>query len=135
MGEKPTAATILSIIGGVFIVIGGLTIATVGSLISIFGSSGNFTVNNQTANPTQFGQSVATLGYIGVAMGIVTIIGGIMMYSKPTSAKTWGIIVLLLSLFSWITTLGGFFIGFLLALIGGILGITFKSSSTPTPNK
>ncbi|TMI14975.1 zinc ribbon domain-containing protein [Candidatus Bathyarchaeota archaeon] len=39
----------------------------------------------------------------------------------------WGVIIIILSLISFATSsLGGFFIGFLLGLIGGILGIVYK---------
>src|SRR5438552_13417977 len=59
------------------------------------------------------------------------VVGGFMLYSKPTNAKMWGVIVLILSIISWVTALGGFFIGFLLGLIGGILALTFKPAMAP----
>jgi hypothetical protein len=69
-------------------------------------------------------------------MGLIMIVGAFMMYSKPTSAKMWGIIVLILSILSWVTAVGGIVIGFLLGLIGGILAMVFKPSAagaTPPP--
>ncbi len=59
------------------------------------------------------------------------IVGAAMMYSNPSSAKMWGIIVLVLSILSWFTAVGGLVIGFLLGLIGGILAIVFKPSMVP----
>ncbi len=98
IGDKPTAALVLSMIGGSFVISGGAS---------------------------QLSPMLAR-GIVGVVMGIIMVIGGFMMYSKPTTVKLWGLIVLILSIGSWVTAIGGFGIGFLLGLIGGILGLTFQ---------
>ncbi len=121
MGDKPTAAMALSLIGGLFVIFGGAALAFAGSLIGSFNFTGAASASN----------TVLTLGIVGVIMGIIMVVGGFMMYSKPTSHKTWGVIVLVLSIISWVTALGGFFIGFLLGLIGGILALTFKPTMAP----
>ena len=121
MGDKPTAAMVLSLIGGLFVIFGGIFLAFVGSLISSLNITGT-----GAASSTALG-----LGIVGVIMGIIMVVGGFMMYSKPTSAKMWGVIVLILSLVSWVTAVGGFFIGFLLGLIGAILALTFKPTMAP----
>ena len=121
MGDKPTAAMVLSLIGGLFVIFGGAALAFAGSIIGSFNVTGAASASN----------TVLALGVVGVIMGIIMVIGGFMMYSKPTSAKMWGVIVLILSIISWVTAIGGFFIGFLLGLIGGILALTFKPSMTP----
>jgi hypothetical protein len=122
MGDKPTAAMVLSLIGGLFVIFGGVTLAFVGSLIGSLNVTGT-----GAASSTALG-----LGIAGVIMGIIMVVGGFMMYSKPTSAKMWGVIVLILSIISWVTALGGFFIGFLLGLIGAILALTFKPTMAPS---
>jgi len=104
--EKPTAAFVLSLIGGILVLLGGLLWAAIGAFVAIFLGS------------------VGALFGIFAIFGIIIIIGAIMMYSQPRSAKTWGIIVLILgviSLLGIVTTLGG-----LLSLIGGILAIVWK---------
>ena len=121
MGDKPTAAMVLSLIGGLFVIFGGAALAFVGSLIGSLNVTGT-----GAASSTALG-----LGIAGVIMGIIMVVGGFMMYSKPTSAKMWGVIVLILSIISWVTALGGFFIGFLLGLIGSILALTFKPTMAP----
>ena len=121
MGDKPTAAMVLSLIGGLFVIFGGAALAFVGSLIG-------------SLNVTGAGSASSTalaLGIVGVVMGLIMVVGGFMMYSKPTSTKMWGVIVLILAIISWVTAIGGFFIGFLLGLIGGILALTFKPSMAP----
>jgi Family of unknown function (DUF6114)/zinc-ribbon domain len=123
MGDKPTAAMVLSLIGGIFVILGGVFIAFVGSLVSSFGYLANGGTNGGTV--------VTAFGVVGIIMGLIMIVGGFMMYSKPTSAKMWGVIVLILSILSWVTAVGGLFIGFLLGLIGGILALTFKPLMVP----
>ncbi|HEV2121003.1 MAG TPA: zinc ribbon domain-containing protein [Candidatus Bathyarchaeia archaeon] len=121
MSDKPTAAMVLSLIGGIFVIIGGAFIAFVGSLIGSLNIAGASSASN----------TALALGVVGIIMGLIMIVGAFMMYSKPTSTKMWGVIVLILSIVSWVTAVGGLFIGFLLGLIGGILALTFKPTMAP----
>ena len=109
MGEKPTAAFVLSLIGGIFIILGGIFLAVLGAAVTFF-----------------FGGIGGIFGILGIIWGIIVIIGAVMLNSNTEQHTTWGVIVLVFSIVSWFGALGGFFIGFLLALIGGILGITWK---------
>src|SRR5947199_9181504 len=101
MGDKPTAAMVLSLIGGLFVIFGGAALAVAGSLI------GSFTVTGAASASI----TVLALGIVGVIMGSIMVVGGFMLYSKPTNAKMWGVIVLILSIISWVTALGGCFLG------------------------
>ncbi len=121
MAEKPTAAMVLSLIGGIFILLGGAFLAFAGSVIS----SLNLTGVGST------GSLVTALGVVGIILGLIIIVGGVMMYNNPQTHTMWGVVILVLSLVSWVTSIGGFVIGFLLALIGGILGIVFKPIMAP----
>src|SRR6266571_5633068 len=122
MGEKPTAAMVLSMIGGIFVLLGGAVVAFVGSVISTLDTSG-----------LGLGGGFTVLGVVGIILGLIMIVGGIMINSNPQSHTMWGVIILILSIVSWITSIGGFFIGFILGLIGGILAITFKPTSMAPP--
>jgi hypothetical protein len=109
MAEKPTAAIILSLIGGIFVLV-------VGSLVMMING----------ANTGGF-----NLGLLGVIWGILIMIGAAMLYSRPQQHKTWGIIVIILSFLSWfVLALTGIIgiAGFMLGLIGGSLGIRWKPS-------
>lgn len=123
MADKPTAAMVLSILGGIFVLLGGLFIAFIGSFVASFGYLANGGANAGTI--------VTIVGIVGVIFGLIMIVGGVMMYSNPSSAKMWGIIVLVLSILSWFTAVGGLVIGFLLGLIGGILAIVFRPTMIP----
>jgi len=64
--------------------------------------------------------------------GLLMVVGAIILLRKPQQHKIWGAVVLVFSLLSIIGTAGGIFIGLLLGLVGGILGIVRKPSITPS---
>ncbi len=109
MSEKPTTGFIFSLIGGIFVLLGGLLWSALGTLIAIFTSLG-------------------FLLYAFLIFGIIIIVGALMMNSNPKSAHTWGIIVIILGVLSLIgitTTLGG-----ILSIVGGALALTWNPSRT-----
>lgn len=114
--EKPTAAMVLSIIGGVFILLGGLAEIAVGSVISslTLGVGGGVVIG---------------LGALGLVLGILILVFGILVHSHPEQHTLYGVLIVVFSIVSLVSFVGGFVIGFILALIGGILALTFK----PTP--
>ncbi len=114
--KRPTGAMILAIVGGIFILIGGLVLVEIGSIFSslTFGLVGG---------------SVIALGAVGALIGILTIVCGVLLNVRPEQHAIFGALILVFAIISWVTAFGGFFLGFLLALIGGILALVFK----PTP--
>jgi len=80
------------------------------------------------------GLAVAAVGAIGLVSGFIMIFGSIMINSgEKSKVKTGSILVLVFTLIGAIFTFGGFAIGFILALIGSILGLTWKPSTTMPP--
>ncbi|MGC8730283.1 MAG: DUF6114 domain-containing protein [Candidatus Micrarchaeia archaeon] len=107
--DKPTAAFVLTLIGGVLVLIGGLLIATVGAMITFF-----------------IGGLGGLFGLLGIIVGAIMIIAAIEMNTTDANkVRTWSIVALILSIIS-IGNGGGFFLGFILGLIGSILGLTHK---------
>jgi hypothetical protein len=104
---------VLSIIGGIFILIGGLFGVWVGAVVSAltFGFAGG---------------TVVLLGAVGVIIGILTVVFAVLLGMHSANHTMYGVLIIVFSIISWITAFGGFFLGFLLALIGGILAVTFK---------
>ncbi len=119
MAEKPTAAFVLSLIGGIFILLGGILTAVIMSAVG--GAFAGLGMGD-------FGLGLALLGGLGVVFAIIIIVGAIMLYMKPESHVMWGVIILVLSIISLPFTALGLIIGFILGLVGGILGIVFKPS-------
>ncbi|MGP8124665.1 MAG: DUF6114 domain-containing protein [Nitrososphaerales archaeon] len=114
--EKPTTAFVLSLIGGIFVIIGGLATAAIGAALTFF-----------------IGGIGGIIGLIGVFWGILIVVFAVMLNSNPKNHTTYGALILIFSLLSWFGSFGGLFIGFLLGLIGGILAITWNPTvQTPT---
>jgi hypothetical protein len=125
VGEKPTAAFVLSLIGAIFYILVGIGVA---ALAAVFGSIVGI------AGAGAFGLGVALVGAIGLVSGIVMIIGAAMMYSSDQSrVRTGSVLVLVFTIVGAIFTFGGAVIGFILALIGSILGLTWKPSMAMPP--
>lgn len=95
----------MSLLGGIFVLLGGLIWALVGTIIAIF-------------------SGVGFLLYVFLLFGIVIIVGAVVMNSSPRLTQTWGIVIIVLgvlSLIGVVTTLGG-----VLAIIGGALAVSWK---------
>lgn len=120
MAEKPTAAFVLSLIGGIFVLLGGALLAALGAALSGVMAFAGF---------GDFGLGVTLMGALGAVFGVIMIVGGVMMYMKPEQHVIWGAIVLILAIVSVPFSFIGLILGFILGLIGGILGLVFK----PTP--
>jgi hypothetical protein len=106
--ERPSAAYVLSLIGGIFVIIGGLITAVVGAVVTFFA----------------FGLG-GVFGVLGIIWGVLIIVFASRLNSDPNSHSTSGALIIVFSILSWVGSFGGLFIGFLLGLIGGILAITW----------
>lgn len=109
--EGPTVAFILSLVGGITVLLVGIVITIAGAALTFFlkGIGG-------------------LLGLPGILWGILMIVCAVMMRSKPEQHAIWGSLVVVFSALSWFGALGGMVVGFVLGLIGGILGIVWKPS-------
>jgi hypothetical protein len=126
MGEKPTAAFALSLVGAIFIIIGGIVYM---ALFSILGGLMSFIPGLEG-----LGDIFVIVGILGLIWGILVLVGAIMINSgEPSKVRTGSILVLIFSIISWFGAAGGFLIGFLLGLIGAILGLTWKPEKAPPP--
>jgi hypothetical protein len=67
--------------------------------------------------------AIAVISAIAIGTGIILIIGVYLIYRKPESAGKWGVAILVASIVG-LFGMGGFFIGPILGIIGGILALT-----------
>ncbi|NKZ06959.1 hypothetical protein HGB48_24935 [Actinomadura latina] len=76
-------------------------------------------------------------GMAGVAswlIGALLVTAGVLMWAQPAQRSFYGILAVLLSLASFLTSnFGGFFVGLLLGLIGGALGFAWSPAPAPAP--
>jgi hypothetical protein len=126
MPEKPIAAFVISLVGGILILLFGAIFGILailgGLLIAIIPAPG----------AGLLGGLVIIFGILGIISGISVIIGAVLIYTGEKGKVTIGaILVLLFSILSIFTpAFGGMIIGFMLGLIGGILALVWKSTET-----
>src|SRR2546426_7471759 len=69
---------------------------------------------------------IGGLGAFGLVSGIIVLTSAIMLQVNPSSSRrTWGVLILVLSVLSFLGT-GGFVAGAILGIIGGIKALTWK---------
>ena len=113
MADAPTAAFALSLIGGILILLGGIVVAAIGGAFAFFGAG-----------------FVIVVGVWGIICGLICILGATWINSgERDKVRTGSILVLIFSILGLFGG-SGFFIGFLLALIGSILGLTWHPTET-----
>ena len=109
MAEKPTTAFIVTLIGGILEILLGVALAA-RLMVLVSGMDPNTNV---------------MIGAYFIVLGLIMILGAVMMYNKPSSAHTWGIIIVILSIIAGLN---------IITLIGGMLAIKWKPSTvTPPP--
>ncbi len=111
---RPTAAFAVTLIGGIVILSGGIVTGILGLAVSsVFGFG---------SVPILVGAYASSV--IGLVCGVIVIISSVMLDTKDkariTEWSTVGLIFSVLSLFD----LGGFGVGFILGLIGSLLGLS-----------
>ena len=117
-GDKPTAAFVLSLIAGVLIVICGLGYAVLGAICGSLASMA----------PGGGGAGAAIFIYmaLGLISGVIVIVGAVMINkAEPDKVKKGSILVVVFSIVSLVSG-GGFYIGTILGIIGGVLGLVWK---------
>lgn len=131
-----SSSSIISIIAGSLIIIAGLmplamlgTSGHYGMMMSRFGTGGmmggSFGTMMMPSQQFMWWTAIAIIPIISIGTGVILIIGGYSIYRKPESAGRWGIAILVASVVS-LFGMGGFLIGTILGIIGGILALTRK---------
>lgn len=126
------AAFVLSVIGGVLIAIGSIAEMGLGLIGRPFFwgmmdgdgrmMGGYYYYNNAASSPYYYGMMYG-LESLGLIIGVLVIVFALLMRSRPAERKTYGVLILIFSIISFVG-MGGFFIGAVLGLIGGILALT-----------
>jgi len=130
-GERPIVAVILSIIGGALMLLGGSMAFMMhtyhdedfGMMDGFGGMMGGYRhMMNGLGFP--YG-SMSGLMLVSLVLGVLVIIGAVMIDIQPSQSNTWGIIVLVFSIVSFLG-MGGFLIGAVLGIVGGALALSWK---------
>jgi len=86
-----------------------------------------------SVTPYQF-ETASVIFLDALICGIIVLTAGILLYALPKYHVIWGVLGVIFALFS-ILSLGGLFVGMILGIIGGAMGITWKPAppQIPTP--
>ncbi|MEM0445340.1 MAG: DUF6114 domain-containing protein [Nitrososphaerota archaeon] len=119
--EKPLAAFILSLAAGALVLVGG-----VASLLWMYYPGWMSWRGMMMPMMMWWAAWVWWIpSIIGIASGAVIIVGALSMYSNPQLSQLWGALILIFSLVS-LLGLGGFIVGALMGIVGGILAIGWR---------
>ena len=137
--EKPTASFVLSLTGGILILVVGLLLAAVMMVSVQHGSSTDMSDQLVVFRLTPLASlelwSALTALYFlifGVGFGSLVVFGAVMLYVRPKQHVTWSVVVLAFSLGSVFST-GGLVVGLVLGMVGGVLGVVWKPSRRAAP--
>jgi hypothetical protein len=133
--ERPTAAFVLSFVAGLIILLGGamrlmFRFYWFRGMMRGFGAR----LTGIMAFPgyaMMWGRFSYMDGIVGLALGVLMIVGAVMLYNRPQRHATWGTVIVILSVLSlFARATGGLGIGLILGLVGGLLAITWKPTQT-----
>jgi len=144
---RAVAPFVLSLIGGVFILLGAIvtsmftfgSAAIVGSMSSsMSGMMGG--TNGQMGMGMMIGGMMSVypiFSIIGLASGALVILGAVMLYSRPFEKDLWGAVIIAFSILGIFGGMGGFVISLVLGIVGGALALAWNPTpktalSTPT---
>ena len=133
VGEKPVAPFVLGLIAGIFILLGAIVMSMfafgIASMMSSNGGAMSGTMSNMYAGMSMgmmMGFAPA-LTVVGIASGVMVILGSVMVYTHPSESQLWGAIILAFSVVSIIGGMGGFLVGLVLGVVGGVLALTWRA--------
>jgi hypothetical protein len=105
---------VLSFLGGFLILLEGALLLLVGSAI---GSAGYVAT----------GGTISLIGGFLGLLGLVVVLFAVGLYSRPEAHRGFGVVIVVLSFVSFVGG-GGFVLGAVLGIIGGILAIVFDAT-------
>jgi MFS family permease len=127
---RPTTAFVLILIGGILILINAVIFIYASTIAGEVVKKLNIT-SMYPGIAEMVGTTLLVMGIIGLVFAVLVIIGSALVYSGvPGKVKAGSILGLVFGILS-ILIGGGFIIGPILALIGGILGLRWKPRSPP----
>ncbi len=133
--ERPTVAMILSIIGGTLMLLGGSMALMMlayhdGGFEMMDGFGGMMDDYGHMMDGLDFPYGMASgLMLVSLVSGVLVIVGAVMINIHPSQSITWGIVVLVFSILSFVG-MGGFVIGAVLGVVGGgVLALTWRPKS------
>ena len=132
--EYPNIPSILALVGGALIVFIDIFLLAVSIVILPHINYTNFqTPRGYTGNPGALAAGfVGAIAVFGLICGIIVTMSAVLMRLKPAQRQTWGILVLVFSILGFFG-FGGFIVGSILGIVGGILALRWTPPHTADP--
>jgi len=127
----PKVASILALVGGIIITLGGVLFIFVSAFVLPNLNYSNISTPQGLTSaslPALVSGVVGVMGAAGLVTGAIVLVSAIMLLARVGQRRTWGILVLVFSILSFIG-LGGFIVGAILGIAGGILALRWKPST------
>jgi hypothetical protein len=125
---RSDTAWILALVGGILIILSGTLLMAVSVFILPHLSYGNLSTPPRLAPssiPGLVSGIVGVMGTFGLVSGAIVLLSAIMLLRNPNQPKTWGVLILVFSVLSFLG-LGGFIVGAILGIIGGIMVLRWR---------
>ena len=124
----PKTAALLGLVGGVIIILGGALFIGVASFVIPHLDLSNLTVPkgmDRASLPGLISGVLTLMGGFGLVCGAIVLVSATMLLARVGVRRTWGILILVFSVLSFIG-LGGFVLGAILGIAGGVLTLRWK---------
>jgi hypothetical protein len=126
--DYPKTGLVLALVGGILIILGGMLLMAVSAFILPHLDFANVNTPphlTRAGIPGLVSGIVGTMGLFGLVSGVVVLVSAVMLLAKPSQRRTWGVLILVFSVMSFLG-LGGFIAGAILGIAGGILTLMWK---------
>lgn len=117
----PKTAYVLSLIAGILMVLSSIAEAVAFTFFIATGPIAYHRMMFFAWPALAFGM----MSFFGLISGIIVLISAFMLKSKPAESTTWGILIIVFSIFSFFG-MGGFVIGAILGIIGGAFALSYS---------
>ena len=125
--QKPVAAFVLSLLSGIFIIFGGsVWCLWLGTHWDMGWMDWMMHEWDEHMHAWNMGDIAYAMGIVGIVLGIMIIVAAVMLYMNPTQHVLWGTLIIVLSVISIVSCMGGLGAGLILGAIGGVLAILWK---------
>jgi len=124
----PKTGAILALVGGILMILGGVVFVGAAVYIIPHLNYSNLTVPNgldRASLPGLISGVVGVMGGFELVCGAIVLVSATMLLAKVGGRRTWGILVLVFSVLSFVG-LGGFILGAILGIAGGVLALRWK---------
>ncbi len=129
----PQAASILSLVGGILILLAGVLFIAVSVFVLPNINYGHYNMTipqglNPATIPVLVSGIVGVMGAFELVSGIVVLVSAVMLLANMGQRRIWGVLILVFSILSFVG-FGGFIAGAVLGMAGGILTLRWKPST------